>query len=191
MLARSLAALAIIILMAPSVFASTDPIDDDFGHVEVRVLPTVDVLFLNGQMDVTEIMALDLVCATLWFQVHSNGQVIKLRAGGSALYKEDVPVDTGFIIPVDLSSEVCIQVDDPVYDQLECGLPTLTTAVDFGGNFGLADVHHTDWMEFGSPDGGSWSYDVIITICWLGDDAELFQGMYSAGVVLWAQYFAI
>jgi hypothetical protein len=190
MLARSLAALAIVLMMAPSAFATTDPMDEDFGHVQVQILPTVDVLFLSGAMDVTEIMALDQVCATLYFQVHSNGQVIQLRGGASALFKEDVPGGQ-FNIPVDQATPVVIKVDDVLYDQEEQGLPILMTAVDFGGNFGLTDVYHCDWLQFGSPDGGSWSYDVILTICWLGDDAELFQGMYSAGVILWAQYVNI
>jgi hypothetical protein len=191
MLARSLAALAIILLMAPSVMAEPgNPIDEDFGHVEVRILPTVAVTFLSGQMDVAEAEALDLICATLLFQVHANGQDIKLKAGASYLFKDDNP-QSSFFIPVDVTTPVVISVSDPAYSQTETGLPVLMTDMDLGGNFGVVTIHHCDWLDFGSGDAGTWSYDVTVEICWIGDDAEIFQGMYSAGVVLWAQYYMI
>jgi hypothetical protein len=185
MLARSFVAI-MMLMIAASAFAVDSADDSDWGHVGVTILPTVRVTYLGGDIHVGEVTALDQICAQLLFEVHANGQEIAMMAGGSVLYKDDNP-NSSFQIPVDQLTEVVITA---AYGEYHSLLPDMSMLFPLG-MFGEVMVYHTDWMYFGSGDAGTWSYEVYVDICWQGDDAELFQGEYSGGVVLWSMYVAI
>jgi len=179
----SLIVAAVCFVMAP---AMADMEDCNFGRVFVEVLPTVAVYYSGGDINMGSIQALDEVCATMTFEVHANGQDINLRCGATKLFKDDIPTST-YHLPVAVDPEAIISAS---YGQSHHG-PADQILTHPVGPYGTIEVFHTAWFPFGSGDGGTWSYPVEVTICWHGDDAELFQGDYSGGVVLWAMYVDI
>lgn len=189
MLARLVIAAALCFLMAvPAALAS--PTDDSFGSVNLRVEPTVEVTTTTASVPLGSINATDPVCATVGFEVHANGQEIKLSVGASVLYKDDNPSST-LQIPVDQTVNAQITaVYGPAWSVTESGLPTLLTSYT-AGPYGNVPVRHTVDFVFTSGAPGAWSYPVNVNICWKGNNAELFQGRYSGAVVLWASYVGI
>ena len=186
MLARTFLFSLLCLIVAGGAFATDDVVDSDWGHVEVNILPTVRVTYLGGDIFLGDANALEQICATLEFEVHANGQDIAMMCGASYLWKDDEP-SSEFYIPVDQSTEAVITAS---YGEFHSGLPILMDPFDMGV-FGSVDIYHTEYFEFGSGDPGTWSYNVTVYICWQGDDAELFQGDYSGGVVLWSMYLPI
>ncbi len=185
MLARFfLTAAAVCMIVAPMTFADEE--DSDWGRVFVEILPTVDVNYFGGDIDMGSAQAQDLICATLTFSVHANGQDIAVRGGATRLWKDDIPASS-FWIPVDATTEAVITA---AYGESHSDFPVLEMPFTVGP-YGEVIVYHTNWWDFGSGDPGTWSYDVTFYICWHGEDAELFQGDYSGGVVLWAMYIDI
>jgi hypothetical protein len=179
-----LIAAALCVVLTPAAMAEME--DSDFGHVDVTILPTVAVTFMSGDILCDEAQALDQICAELIFSVHANGQDIAMMCGASMLFKDNQP-GSQFFIPVDDTEEAVITA---AYGESHGELPILEDTYGLGG-YGNVTVYHTDWMGFGSGDPGTWSYDVTVDICWQGDNAEIFQGNYSGGVVLWAMYVGI
>ncbi|MFZ5432686.1 MAG: hypothetical protein ACOZB3_02830 [Calditrichota bacterium] len=186
MLARFFLIIAAMCFLVAPAFAQDQAMDANWGRVFVEVLPTVAVYYSGAEMNLGAIDALDEVCATLMFTVHANGQDIAMRCGASKLFKDDIPTSR-YWIPVNPEHLARISA---AYGQFHEGAP-VNELVHTVGPYGDVSVYHTDWFNFGSGDGGTWSYDVEVFICWLGDDAELFQGDYSGGVVLWAMYVDI
>ncbi len=185
MLARFfLVAAAVCFMLAPAAFADLE--DADYGRVFIEILPTVDVTYQGSDIDMGSAQAQDQICVTLTFSVHANGQDIALRGGASKLFKDDIPMSQ-FFIPVCQTTEAVIHA---AYGEEHAGFPTMMMSHEVGP-YGIVEIQHTDWFAFGSGDPGTWSYDVDLSICWHGDDAELFQGDYSGGVILWCQYIDI
>jgi hypothetical protein len=175
---------ALCLIMAPAAFADLE--DAAAGRVFIEILPTVDVNYYGGDIDMGSAQAQDQICVTLTFSVHANGQDIAIRGGATKLFKDDIP-SSQFSIPVDSLTEATIRA---TYGEIHGMLPTLEMSGDVGP-YTAVMIYHTDWMNYGSGDPGTWSYDVDLYICWHGNDAELFQGDYSGGVILWAQYLDI
>jgi hypothetical protein len=185
MLSRLFISAALICLVAAPV-ALADDNDSDWGGVFVEILPTVDVTYSGGFVDLGQANANDLICANLDYVVHANGQQIGMRCGASVLYKDDNPSASN-IIPVDETTEATITAYYDTWTDAQSLLPIFD--IDYPlGPYGVVTIHHTDWMEFASGDGGTWSYPVSVDICWRGYDAEIFQGRYSGAIVLWAVY---
>ena len=185
MLARFfLIAAALCFMIVPAALA--DSTDADWGRVYIEILPTVDVTYEGSDIDMGSAQAQDLICATLTFSVHANGQDICMRGGASKLFKDDIPL-SDFFIPVKADEEAVLTA---AYGESHSGFPT-NEYVHTCGTYGDITIYRTDFFAFGSGDPGTWSYDVDLYICWQGDDAELFQGDYSGAVVLWAQYIDI
>jgi len=197
MLARFLAATAAFcMILLPSV-VSPSPEDDASGYLSTMIDPTVRITFdppgYTSCMENTNYNAIDPICCDAYFEVHANAQEIHMWCAASFIFKGDNPHSPSYI-PLDWNTDAVITagIDDPYHEVHELPLDEgVSFDYDFGPGFGIAPVYSTPSAYFDSGATDSWSYVVCIELCWLGYNAELPQGEYSAGIVLWASHYPI